>query len=100
VVSRTNSRAAPKRVREWSEDHPVARSIRRDGTPWFHAWVSEMKTPWPELARRTRISVERIGQLDARSTITRLELEALARAWFITPDGLQASMPDPSRVVG
>jgi hypothetical protein len=37
----------------------------------------------------------RVGNVDAGSTVTRAEVEALAKAWWVTPAGLIAPMPDP-----
>jgi hypothetical protein len=59
-----------------------------------------MCTPYPLLARRTEIAEARLHQIGNDATFTRAELEALAKAWWITAEGLLASMPDPERVIG
>lgn len=96
---RKGEQPVPKQIVGWSDDHPVAGSMRR-GSKWFDAWIGQMTTPYLRLSRRTKIPVERIQEIDSGSPITRVELEALAQAWWITPEGLLQSMPNPQRVVG
>jgi hypothetical protein len=88
-----------KQMVGWSADHPVAHSMAR-GSTWFQAWIGQMATPYARLAKMTQISVERIQQIADGATIRHGELIALAAAWWITPEGLLASMPDPERVIG
>jgi hypothetical protein len=96
---RKGEKPVPKQAVGWSEDHPVA-GCMRCGSKWFDAWIGQMTTPYTRLANATKLSVDRIREIDAGSTITRAELEALAKAWWITPEGLLESMPDRERVVG
>jgi hypothetical protein len=96
---RKGEQPVPRHVVGWSDDHPVARCMAR-GSKWFEAWIGQMVTPYVRLAKMTRIPVERIRQIAEGATITQVELRALARAWWITPEGLRASMPDPERVIG
>jgi hypothetical protein len=49
---------------------------------------------------KTRIPVARLQEIDHGAVITHAEIEALAKAWWITPEGLIASMPEPDRIVG
>jgi hypothetical protein len=49
---------------------------------------------------RKGISENRLAEIKDGAAFTRAELEALAKAWWITPDGLRSSMPDPERIVG
>ena len=98
MVRRKGEQPVAKVVVNWTSDHAVARSLR-DGTRWFHAWMAQMVTPYERLAKRTRIPVERLRAIEAGGQLSRAELEALAKAWWITPEGLIASMPDPGLVV-
>lgn len=99
MVRRKGEKPVPRYVRDWSPDLAVAGSMRR-GDRWFFAWMAQETTPYSKLSKRTRIPVERLAQIERGATLTRVELEALAKAWWITPEGLMASMPDPSIVVG
>jgi hypothetical protein len=94
---RKGERPVPKQVVEWTFSHPVAQAMRR-GSKWFGAWIAEKTTPYQWLAKRTGLSIDRIREIDQGAGITRAELEALAEAWWITPAGLLASMPDPTIV--
>jgi hypothetical protein len=95
---RKGEQPVAKQVVDWSSDHPVARCMTR-GSEWFSAWIGQMATPYDWLAKKTRIPVARLQEIDRGSTITRAEVEALAKAWWITPDGLIASLPAPTRIV-
>jgi hypothetical protein len=95
---RKGEQPVPMQVVEWSEDHAVAHCMRR-GSSWFSAWIGQMATPYPRLAKKTKLSIDRIREIDTGGTLTRAELAALAKAWWITPDGLLASMPDRSIVI-
>ncbi|WP_454882623.1 hypothetical protein [Sphingomonas oryzagri] len=83
-------------------DSPIETVERamRTGDRWFDAWQMQEATPTPRLAKRTRLSEMRLRAIADGATFTRWELELLAQAWWITPDALLASMPDPERVVG
>lgn len=82
------------RVLRTSPVDTVERAMRT-GDSWFYAWAMQEATPIPRLAKKTRISVNRLREIESGEAITRAEIEALARAWWITPDALIASMPDP-----
>jgi hypothetical protein len=86
-------------VVSWSADHWAARYMQ-DGDAWFDAWMKAMATPGPTLAKRTRIPLDRLMQIARGAAITRKEIEVLAKAWSITPDGLIESLPEAGRVVG
>lgn len=96
---RKGEKPVPRYVAEWTPDHPVAGSMRR-GSPWFYAWLAQSCTPYVRLTKLTKITEARLREIEAGASFTRVELEALARAWWVTPEGLLASMPDPERVVG
>jgi hypothetical protein len=96
---RKGEQPVPKEVVGWSEDHQVFRCLG-PGENWFSAWHMQMCTPYPRLAKRTKITEARLREIKDGATFTHAELEALAKAWWITPEGLQASMPDPERVAG
>lgn len=96
---RKGEQPVPLKVVGWSDDHAVAHSMKT-GTPWFSAWIGQMCTPFDRLRKRTGIRQARLAEIEDGATFTRAELEALARAWLITPEGLFASMPDPERVIG
>jgi hypothetical protein len=96
---RKGEQPVSKQVVSWSPDHPVAHNMAR-GSEWFSAWIGQMATPYDRLAKKTRILVARLQEIDHGAVITRAEIEALAKAWWITPAGLIASMPDPGRIKG
>lgn len=96
---RKGEQRVPRVVRTSPID-TVERAMRTGGS-WFYAWAMQEATPTPpRLVKKTKLSADRLRQIEAGGTITRAEIEALARAWWITPDALIASMPDPERVVG
>lgn len=99
ATRRKGEQPVPKAVTEWSPDHPVADAMR-SGSGWFEAWVGQMTTPYERLAQATGLSVDRIREIATGGPIMQAELEAFAKAWWITPDGLLASMPDPERMIG
>lgn len=77
----------------------VARRIET-GDNWFTAWQQQMATPWSKLARLTGISQARFAAISHGDSVSRPELEALAKAWGASTEALIASMPDASIVVG
>lgn len=87
------------RVVQTSPIDTVERAMRT-GDSWFYAWAMQEATPTPRLAKKTKLSAARLREIETGGAITRAEIEALARAWWITPEALIASMPDPERVVG
>jgi len=95
---RKGEQPVTKHVVDWTAGHPVAHSMKT-GSRWFNAWIAQTSTPYERLAKRTRISAERIREIELGASFSRAELEALANAWWITPEGLIASMPDPSIVI-
>lgn len=96
---RKGEQPVPREVRDFTPDMPVARMIR-EGDAWFDAWNAQEATGGDRLRKRSRIPAERLAEIATGSTITGAELQALAKAWWITPEGLLASMPDPTIVVG
>jgi hypothetical protein len=96
---RKGEQQVPRHVREFTPEMAVARTIR-EGDAWFYAWNAQETTGGDRLRKRTGIPAGRLKEIASGGPITRAELEALAKAWWITPEGLLASMPDPERVVG
>lgn len=80
-----------KEVRPYTEDHPVAASIR-SGSKWFNAWVAQMTTSYPVLTKRTKISGERLMQFSHGAEPSPEEIALLAEVWFVTPEGLRTSI--------
>ncbi len=95
---RKGEQPVPREVRDFTPDMAVARTIR-EGDPWFYAWNAQETTGGDRLRKRTGIPTARLKEIESGGPITRVELEALAKAWWITPEGLLASMPHPERVV-
>ena len=90
MAYRKGGRRIVKKARSFTAEHPVAGSIRR-GSRWFDAWAAEMTTSCPALMKRTKIKEERPMQLSHGEEPTDAEVEILAAAWFVTPDGLRQS---------
>lgn len=78
----------------YGPDHVIARSIG-EGTPWFNAWVFQYCTNYPTLKKLTGITIERADALSRGATITRAELDVLAKACGAQPSDIIASLPDP-----
>lgn len=93
MVYRKGERVIAKEVRPYTPEHPVARLIA-DGDGWVLAWVCQMCTPWETVSRKTKIAVERIGELDRGEEPTEEEVEKLAALWWTTPTGLRKSIKD------
>lgn len=93
MVYRKGERRIVKQVRPYDSDHPVALSIR-SGSRWFNAWVAQMATPYPKLTKRTGIPGERLLALSHGGEPSPAEVEALAAAWFVTPEGLSQSISE------
>lgn len=91
MANRKGERRIVKEVRPYSEDHPVAVSIR-SGSQWFNAWVAQMTTSYPVLTKRTKIAGDRLIQLSHGAEPLAAEVELLAAAWFVTTDGLRQSI--------
>jgi hypothetical protein len=78
--------------------HPVARMIA-DGDRWLLAWTMQSCVPYERLAKRTRLSMERIFAIEQGSPLTLPELQALADAWKADLTSVIASLPDRSLLV-
>ena len=85
-----------KAVTPYSADHPVAGMIDR-GSRWFNAWVAQLGTPYPKLARLSGIAAARLFELSHGAAPTDAEIDALAPAWYVTPEGLRASIAQSMR---
>lgn len=57
-------RPVPKQVISWSRDLPAAHSMRR-GCRQVIAWIGQMATPYERLSGETKISIDRLHELDA-----------------------------------
>ena len=95
---RKGERRIVKEVRDYDADHPVAISIR-SGSRWFDAWVAQMATPYPVLTKRTKLAEDRLLQFSRGAVPSSAEIERLAAAWYVTPEGLcrsidQSAKPD------
>lgn len=65
---------------EWGEGHAIYRSIQ-EGEHWFAAWYGEAATPYVRLKKLSGVGLDRIAAIDDGDKLTRIELEAFARAW-------------------
>ena len=90
---RKGERPVVKKLRAYDADHPVAKCIA-GGDPWMRAWITQMCTSWPMIAKKTGISPARIGELDKGADPVADEVEKLAVLWWVTPDGLRRSIID------
>lgn len=91
MVYRKGERRIVKEVRTYTEDHPVAISIR-SGSQWFNAWVAQMTRSYPVLTKRTKIAGERLMQLSHGAEPSPAEVELLAEVGLVAPEGLRQSM--------
>ena len=80
-----------KEVVAFTDEHPVARTIKR-GSRWFDAWVTQMGTPYASLAKKSGVAVARLFELSHGAVPTNAEIGALAPVWYVTSEGLQASI--------
>jgi hypothetical protein len=85
-----------KSVTPYGADHPVAGMIGR-GSHWFDAWVAQLGTPYPKVARLSGIAVARLFGLSHGAVPTDAEIDALAPAWYVTPEDLWASIAQSMR---
>ena len=69
------------------------------GSYWFSAWMEQKATPIGALAKQTGISAARLLAIDAGDSLSRAELDALARAWAISAGDLIASIGSVASVV-
>lgn len=91
MAHRKGERRIVKGIQPYTPMHPVAESIRR-GSQWFNAWVGQMTTSYPMLTKLTKISNERLTQLSHGAEPTSAEIELLAAAWYVTPEGPRLSI--------
>jgi len=96
VGRRKGEQALPKVIRPFDAEHPVWRMIQ-DGDGWLNAWLAQMCTPWATISRKTKISIERIMELDDGEVPTEAEIEALSNLWHVTPDGLRKSIEEANK---
>lgn len=77
---------------------PVMRVIA-DGDTWFNAWTFQQCTPLARLARTTGLPMGRLCAIEQGDRISRAEIDALARAWCVSAEGLIGTLPDRSLVI-
>lgn len=97
-MRRKGERPIVRAVVGWSVDHQCARAIR-EGDPWFRAWMFQMSTPYWRLAKATRIPEARLREIEGAAAVTRAEIDALARVWWVTSEGLIESIGGASEVI-
>ncbi len=67
--------------------------------PTHDAWVGQRTTHYARLEKLTGIPARRLNTLSEGGSVSRAEVDALARAWCVSTADLIASMPDPSIVI-
>lgn len=88
-----------KPLAELSAGHPVVRMVA-NGDHWFEAWVRQECTPYARLQQLTGIPTTRLATLSRQGErVSRAEIDALARAWCVSSEGLISTLPDRSLVV-
>lgn len=92
---RKGERPIKKVERPYGPGHPVARWIA-GGSGWFDAWVGQMLTPYVVLTKKTGIIEARLFELSYGAAPTLSEVSALAKVWFVPPEGLLASIAEAS----
>lgn len=88
----------PRPLRPFTDDHPVARSIRT-GDHWFYAWLAQSSTPYVRLAKLTGIPIARFYDISTGGAVSRAEIDALARAWSVSAADLIRSIGGVSPIV-
>ncbi|MAN10845.1 MAG: hypothetical protein CMN63_00235 [Sphingobium sp.] len=78
--------------------HPVYHMIAT-GSRWFDAWQFQHNLPNTRLARATGLTPERLYQLAFGGSVSRSEVEALAKVYGVQPEDIIASLPDPALLV-
>lgn len=69
---------------------------------WRHMvqpWTFQQSTPLVRLARMTGLTVARLDAIEHGDRVSRDEIDALARAWSVSAEGLIGTLPDRSLVV-
>lgn len=79
-MRRKGEKKLAKQWQPWGDGHPVARAMRT-GSSWWTAWTSQACTPWPQIERRTGITIARMFELDRGADPSADELAALAKLW-------------------
>ena len=62
------------------------------GDDWFQAWLTQMSTPYPTIARKTGIALERIMAIGQGARPSETEIASLASLWVTTPDVITATI--------
>lgn len=97
-MRRKGERPVPRRLLDITPSSPVVRMIA-DGDHWFAAWAIQQATPLARLARTTGIPAPRLHTIQHGDHVSRAEVDALARAWSVSAEGLIGTLPDRALVV-
>ena len=97
-MRRKGEKPVPRTLLAITPSSPVMRMIA-DGDTWFNAWTFQQSTPLARLARMTGLTVARLYAIEHGDRVSRTEIDALARAWSVSADGLIGTLPDRSLVV-
>lgn len=97
MTRRKGEKPVERRIAPLTPSSPVMRMIA-DGDRWFYAFMFQYSTPLYRLAKETGISQDRLQMIAAGEAITHDEVDALARAWWVTSEDLIGALP-PSTVL-
>ncbi len=97
-MRRKGERPVPRRLLDVTPSSPVMRMIA-EGDHWFNAWMFQQATALARLARTTGIAVARLHAMQQGDRVSRAEIDALARAWSVSAEGLIRTLPDRSLVI-
>lgn len=97
-MRRKGERPVPQRLIDITPSSPVMRMIAT-GDHWFTAWLCQQSTPLTRLARTTGLSVARLLAIQQGDRVSRAEIDALARAWSVSAEGLIGTLPDRALVI-
>lgn len=97
-MRRKGERPVARPLLDITPSSPVMRMIA-DGDHWFTAWTMQQATPLAQLARTTGIPAARLHTIQQGDRVSRAEIDALARAWSASAEGLIGTLPDRALVV-
>lgn len=97
-MRRKGERPILRRLLDITPSSPVMRMIA-SGDHWFAAWMMQQVTPLAELARTTGLAAARLHAIDQGDCVSRAEIDALARAWSVSAEGLIGTLPNRSLVI-
>lgn len=82
----------------WSAAHPVYNAIAT-GDHRFAARIRQKATPAARLSKMTGIPGSRLLSLSTAGSISRAEVDALARTWVISSSDLIASIANRTTII-